>query len=70
MWKNSTYTVGRPCWSEVAVYHGLVALTKLGNIEASLPNEASYSPPALIWRRALGLDVGFTSSVTLGIVPC
>lgn len=34
--------VGRPCWSEVTVYHNLAALSKLDNVEDSLPPDEGF----------------------------
>lgn len=46
-----------PCWSEVAVYHSLAALSKLGNM-GDMDNSFPWprSRPDLIWEVSLGQD--------------
>lgn len=55
-------TFGRPCWSDIAVCHGLAVFSELSNMRTPSPawgwrvEVASCSLPNLIWRISLGLD--------------
>ena len=51
-------SVGRPCWSEVVVYHLWTALSELGAVwkTPSSPVRTSCSLPYLIWKMSLGPD--------------
>lgn len=63
---SKSWNVWRPCWSEVAVYHILAALSKFSATwRASFPAaEASCSPLDLIWRTSIRPGCWLISSVT------
>lgn len=69
-------TFGRPCWSDIAVCHGLAVFSVLGNMRTPSPacgwrvEVAFCSLPYLIWRIFLDPDGRLISSVTLDTIPC